>query len=170
MNHQATPGLLSLSHYLRRFLGRLVGVGVSNLVANIPPFARCQNVSPHHEYRCRWLPVSFAPFFFFSLSPFRRIRPEPRAGPFSVPFSLSLERLFVFLLTSESSSALAKALFGAARVSLNATLKCYPGDFGGNPPVISPGLTQVQPAVKSLGVWLFPLSPYGRLLLHVHDT
>lgn len=167
MNHQATPGLLSLSHYLRRFLGRLVGVGVSNLVTNIPPFARCQNVSPHHEYRCRWLPVSFAFFFFFFL--FEGFDQSREQAPSPSPF-LSLERLFVFLLTSESSSALAKALFGAARVSLSATLKCYPGDFGGNPPVISPGLTQVQPAVKSLGVWLFPLSPYGRLLLHVHDT
>lgn len=107
------------------------------------------------------------PLFFFLL--FEGFDQSREQAPSPSPF-LSLERLFVFLLTSESSSALAKALFGAARVSLSATLKCYPGDFGGNPPVISPGLTQVQPAVKSLGVWLFPLSPYGRLLLHVHDT
>lgn len=107
--------------------------------------------------------------FPFSPPSFLKDSTRAESRPLLRPL-FSLERLFVFLLTSESSSVLAKALFGATRVSLNATLKRYPGDFGGNPPVISSGLTQLLPAVKSLGVWLFLLSPYGRLWLHVHDT
>lgn len=79
------------------------------------------------------MPVS-ARFFFSFFKASYRTENRPLLRPL---LSLSLERLFVFLLTSESSSALAKALFGAARVSLSAKLKCYPGDIGGNPPVIS---------------------------------
>lgn len=108
----------------------------------------------------RSLLVCFSSFF---LLPFWRIRPEPRAGPFFVPsFSRSLSRTPICI-----SPHIGKLL--RARVSLNATRKRSPGDFGGNPPVITPSGFDAGSARCQVSR-LFRSAPYGRFWLHVHDT
>lgn len=149
MNHQATPGLLSLSqirHIIHRFLRRGGGGGgggerllssldVSNLINNILFSADVRIISSPRQQ------MLVLCFFFGGFDQ------TQKKGPFSVPFfSLSVTLICISPHIGKASPAEQKAAFGSW-MSLN--IAQYPGDIRGNPPLFS-RLAQVQPAVKSL--------------------
>lgn len=102
---------------------------------------------------------------------FRRVWPDPKRGPFSVPF-LSLSNVNLYFSSHRKASLRAsKGGFFGSWMSLNVTQ--YPGDSRGNPPLFS-RLAQVQPAVKSLGflysLWI-RMVDYGYMcMIHEHTA
>lgn len=154
MNHQATPGfflyhnrLSSLSHLYTVFL----------LVVDYqwyPPFRRCQNyfLSPSTDAGVA----------------FRSVWPDPKR-PLLRPFSLGNVNLY--FSSHREASPVEQRLFFSFFFAAGCPwiLTQYPGDICGKSSVTFPfGAGTARCQVSRL--FVFPLNPYGRLWLHVHDT
>lgn len=87
----------------------------------------------------------------------RRVWPDPKKGPFSVLFSLSLSLSVTLICISPHIGKLLRAskeeAFSGSWMSLNITQ--YPGDIRGNPPVIFPVWRRYSP-LSSLSAFCIP--------------
>lgn len=88
-----------------------------------------------------------------------------KQGPFSVLF-LSVTSIYISPHIRKLLRGRAKAVFGSW-MSLN--IARYPGDIRGKSSVIFPFGAGTRRCQVSR-IFVFPLNPYGRLWLHVHDT